>query len=92
MMIVHFRGDDPSEIQEEAAALMEKIRPFIDPDTIVSEPAPAPIERVKGKYRYMAAFRGGKLAPLRKVLRKEIYAVRRPNVEIYVDVDAISML
>ena len=62
------------------------------PETIVSEPAPAPIERVKGKYRYMATFRYGRLAPLRRVLRREIYSVRHPAVEIYVDVDAISML
>ena len=75
-----------------ATALMEKIQPCIDPETIVSEPAPAPIERVKGKYRYMATFRSGRLAPLRRVLRREIYSVRHPTVEIYVDVDAISML
>lgn len=92
MMIVHFRGEDPAEIMAAATALMEKIQPCIDPETIVSEPAPAPIERVKGKYRYMATFRYGRLAPLRRVLRREIYSVRHPAVEIYVDVDAISML
>ena len=92
MMIVHFRGEDPAEIMAAATALMEKIQPCIDPETIVSEPAPAPIERVKGKYRYMATFRYGRLAPLRRVLRREIYSVRHPTVEIYVDVDAISML
>lgn len=63
MMIVHFRGEDPAEIMAAATALMEKIQPCIDPETIVSEPAPAPIERVKGKYRYMATFRYGRLAP-----------------------------
>ena len=77
---------------EETAELMEKVRPQLDPETIVSEPAPAPIERVKGKYRFMATFRYGKLAPLRRALRREIYSVRRPDVEIYVDVDPISML
>ena len=40
----------------------------------------------------MATFRYGRLAPLRRVLRREIYSVRHPAVEIYVDVDAISML
>ena len=92
MMIVHFRGEDPEGILRTAAELMEKVRPQLDPETIVSEPAPAPIERVKGKYRFMAAFRSGKLAPLRRALRREIYSVRRPDVEIYVDVDPISML
>lgn len=40
MMIVHFRGEDPAEIMAAATALMEKIQPCIDPETIVSEPAP----------------------------------------------------
>ena len=91
-MIVHFRGEDPAEIQRTAADLMEKIRPKLDPETVVSDPAPAPIERVKGKYRFMAIFRYGKLASLRRALRREIYSVRRPDVEIQVDMDPIAML
>ena len=92
MMIVHFRGEEPEEIIRTASALMEKIKPYVDADTLLSDPAPAPIERVKGKYRYMATFRYGKLAPLRRALRNEIYTAKSRHVEIYVDVDAISMM
>ena len=94
LMTVHFDGEDPSRVMEEALALMEKVLPFKDASTIYEEPTSAHFERIKGKYRFMAVFRAGNLAPLRRALRKEIFtgAYKRKGVDIYVDVDALSLL
>ncbi|MBO7147052.1 MAG: primosomal protein N' [Lentisphaeria bacterium] len=92
MMIIHFRGEEVEKVQEAANALMTLIRPYIDPDTRVTEPAPATVERIAGKYRYTALFMGGKLAQLRRVIKRAIYTEKHPGVDIYVDMDAISFL
>ena len=93
-MAVHFNGEDPSRVMEEAASLMEKVLPFKDEATLYEEPGSAHFERVKGKYRFIAVFRYGNLAPLRRALRKEIFSGRykRKGIDIYVDVDAMSLL
>ena len=56
-------------------------------------PSPAPIERIKGKFRYMLVIRGRKLKLMKQALR--ILALHRPvpkGIDVYVDVDAQSML
>ena len=56
-------------------------------------PSPAPIERIKGKFRYMLVIRGSRLKLLRQALR--VLALHRQppkGVEVYVDVDAQSLL
>ena len=68
VLTLHFDGENPQAIESYAAQLMERIRPYLDPETEITEPMPAPIERIKGKYRYMAAFRAGKLGRLKQAL------------------------
>ena len=92
VMLVHFRGPDAEKVLLTAKALMEKIRPAIAPDTKVTEPQPAPVDRIAGKYRFMAVFIGTKLAALRRAVKRAVYAEKHPGVDIYVDMDAISFL
>ncbi len=93
LIAVHFNAEDPAMIESFAEGFMKRLRPFIDPETIVSEPAPAPIERIKAKCRYMAIFRGGSMARLRTRLRQEVLHTKRPKgLELNVDVDAMSLL
>ena len=92
VMLVHFRGADPEQVLLTAKRLMEKIRPVIAPDTKVTEPAPAPVERIAGKYRFVALFMGMKLAGLRRAVKHAIYSEKHPGVDIYVDMDALSFL
>ena len=94
LMVVHFNGEDPSTVMEEALLLMEKVLPYKDEATLYEEPRSAHFERMKGKYRFIAVFRSGNLAPLRRALRREIFQgnYHRKKMEVYVDVDAITLL
>lgn len=94
LMVVHFNGEDPSIVMENALQLMDKILPLKDEATVYEEPVSAHFERVKGKYRFIAVFRYGNLAPLRRALRREIFTgnYKRKGIDIYVDMDAVSLL
>ncbi len=92
MLTLHFSGENEERIQRYAAELMAKLQPYLDPETIVSDPVPAPIERIKGKFRYMAAFRGGKLGKLKQFLRAETCWNQPRDLQVHLDVDPVSML
>ena len=93
LIAVHFRGPELDAVSRFASEFMEKIRPCCHEGVIVTEPAPAPVERIKGKYRYMIIFRGSKLKNLRSALRELILHGPVPqNIEVYADVDAQSLM
>lgn len=94
LTVLHFEGDDPAEILAAANDLVARLRAAFPQGIDFSDPAPAPIERMKGKHRYLALIRGANPAPFRTRLREEAMAWRRKsaNVVFYVDVDAISLL
>lgn len=91
---LHFEGDDPSEIMSAASSLVSRLRAAFPDSVEISDPAPAPIERMKGKCRWMSLARGANAPPFRARLREEAMAWRRNvrNVVFYADVDAISLL
>ncbi len=93
LIAVHFRGPELGAVSRFASEFMEKIRPCCHDEIIVTEPAPAPVERIKGKYRYLIIFRGAKLKTLRETLRELILHGSTPrDVEVYADVDAQSLM
>jgi primosomal protein N' (replication factor Y) len=93
LIAVHFKGEIMAEVSAAANQFMEKIRPFCHDGIVVSEPAPAPIERIKGKYRFQIILRGAKLKQLREKIRQIVlHEARIKNVEVYVDVDAQSLM
>ena len=62
-------------------------------DSIAVEPAPAPLARIKGKYRYLATFRGEKITSVRKALRHLVlHEVWKKSVELYLDMDAQTLI
>ena len=55
-------------------------------------PSPAPIERIKGKYRYILTLRGEITAALRKELKILCLHTKHPkNLDLHVDMDALTM-
>lgn len=93
LIIIHFRGEDQQATCNCAYDFFERIKPVCHPEVIITEPEPAPIERIKKKWRYMIMFRGPRLKELRQKIRLEVLHGSRPkNIDIYVDVDAISMM
>ena len=93
LIALHFRGEDENATLEYAERIMAELKPYLNPTLRVTDPAPAPIERVKGKYRYLALIRGEALALVRKAVRVLALHRRPPKgIEFYVDVDAQSLL
>jgi primosomal protein N' (replication factor Y) len=93
LIAVHFRGPELDAVSRFAMEFMEKVRSCCHEEIIVTEPAPAPVERIKGKYRYMIIFRGSKLKTLRETLRELILHGSTPrDIEVYADVDAQSLM
>ena len=92
LLTLHFDGEDPSVIEQFARQLMTRIAPVLDPETEVTEPMPCPIERIKGRYRYQAVFRAGKLGRLKQALREECCRRHPKGISIYLDIDPVSML
>ena len=76
-----------------AEKIMRELEPYLNDTLKVTPPAPAPIERIKGKYRYLALIRGEGLALVRQAVR--VLALHRTppkGLEFYVDVDPQSLL
>ncbi len=93
LLTVFFRGEDESKLVEYATNFTAELRPYIHDEIKIAGPSPAPIERIKGKFRYMLVIRGRKLKVLKQALR--VLALHRPvpkGVDVYVDVDAQSLL
>jgi primosomal protein N' (replication factor Y) len=94
LIAVHVNGEDESAVAEEAEKIMNAVKPCLNSGISFSDPAPAPIERIKGRYRYMMIFRGKGLRRLRFALRNiSLHPGRsRKGVEVYIDVDALSLM
>jgi primosomal protein N' (replication factor Y) len=74
-----------------AASLAEAIR-VEDKDAMVAGPAPAPISRVRGYFRYNIILKGEDKKRMCDLLKKVLAAFRKPHgVLIAVDVDPIAM-
>ena len=86
---VRARNDDFA--QKTAAELAETIRAQ-DREALVGGPAPAPISRVRGYFRYNIIVKGTDKAAMCALIKKGLAAFRKPHgVLIAVDVDPISM-
>ena len=95
LAVLHFDGPDAAEVLDAAQKLVEKLSHAIDPEQAsISEPCPAPLERIKGKYRFMSVVNGEKLGAFRKLLRAEIMEWRRKHrgIDFYADIDALSLI
>ena len=94
LIAVHFRGADAESVRQFAEGFTARLKPWADGGNIrIQGPEIAPVERIKGKYRFMTQIFGGKLSPLRRALRLMIlHETPPPGLEVYADVDAQSLL
>ena len=77
--------------QKTASDLAEAIRSE-DKTALIGGPAPAPISRIRGYYRYNIILKGADKAVMCALLKKVLASFRKPHgVLIAVDVDPISM-
>ncbi len=93
LIAVHFRGESEMEIANFANSFLAKLQLYIHDEITVSGPSPAPIARIKGKYRYIIIFRGYKMKNLRMHLRHQALHSKLPKgIKLYIDADAVSLM
>jgi primosomal protein N' (replication factor Y) (superfamily II helicase) len=95
--MVRIEGEEPRRVAEIAAKAATSIARVSRPDVIrVLGPAPAPIERLKQRYRWQVMVKSAQLSPMREALvrmRSEIAPVaERSNVRLLIDIDPVNML
>ncbi|MCQ2378304.1 MAG: primosomal protein N' [Victivallaceae bacterium] len=93
MIAVFFKGEDDAAVEAAARTFSAELAPYIRAGVTVAGPLRAPIERIRGKYRYLLTLRGDRLGTVRRALR--VLALHRTfpgNVEISVDVDPLDFM
>ena len=95
MIALHFDGTDPEKIMQEARKVLDRLQ--ADPASgslEFDDLSPCVIERIKGKYRFMARVRGQKLSGFRRILRAELqqWKKSRNGIDFYADVDPMNLL
>ena len=95
LAVLHFDGMDGAATLSAAMNFTEAIGSEFDPKAVsISEPCPAPLERIKGKYRFVCVVHGEKLGIFRRRLRAVIMEWRRQHkdIEFYADIDALNLI
>jgi primosomal protein N' (replication factor Y) len=94
MIAILFRGEKLSDVDhaalEAGRRLEEAIRPLTG--TRIQGPAPAPMSRIKGVYRYQILLRSPHRTALRKAVESVMVGKKWKGVEVAVDVDPINIL
>ncbi|MBI2899510.1 MAG: hypothetical protein HYY17_04955 [Planctomycetes bacterium] len=84
-------GTNEKRAREAAERFAGKLRAFLSVEDALLGPAPAPIYRLKGRYRMHLLLKTKDLAALRERLLKLAQAVSRP-LQALIDVDPVNMM
>jgi len=94
MIAILFRGEHLGDVDRAALdcgrRLEEVLKPL--PGTRIQGPAPAPMSRIKGVYRYQILLRSPHRSALRKAVESVMIGKKWKGVEVAVDVDPINIL
>jgi primosomal protein N' (replication factor Y) (superfamily II helicase) len=95
--MVRIEGAEPQLVRRTAEAVAKSLAKDSTPDGIrVLGPAPAPIERIKQRYRWQVMIKSRELKPMRAALaamRAEVAAsAERDDIYLAIDVDPVRML
>ncbi|HEX6101040.1 MAG TPA: primosomal protein N' [Thermoanaerobaculia bacterium] len=94
MIALLFRGENLTDVERAANECGRLLERAVEPltGTRIQGPAPAPLARIKGVWRFQILLR----SPMRTALRKAVEAVLLPRkwkgVEVAIDVDPINIL
>ena len=99
--LVSLRVDGPKieEVEAKAKSLAKRLRdkqsknPTLHQQIEVLGPAPAPIEKLRNRYRWQLLLKGKQISPLHEFASyaREILP-RSPSIRLHIDVDPYSML
>ena len=89
LISIVFRGENEAELAAFAAAFAAQLEPYKHEKIRITPPAPAPIERIKNKFRYLMTIRGTGLKTIKEAVRILALHRRLPRgIDVAVDVDA----
>ncbi len=94
MIAIVFRGANATAVERAAAESGRALETAIAPlrGTRMQGPAPAPLARIKGVYRYQILLRSPQRAALRKAVESAIAGRKWSAVDVAIDVDPINIL
>ncbi len=94
MIAILFRGPNALNVQHAASACGRMLEEAITPiaGTRMQGPAPAPLARIKGVYRFQMLLRSPQRVALRKAVEAVMVGRRWNNVDVAIDVDPINIL
>jgi primosomal protein N' (replication factor Y) (superfamily II helicase) len=96
MVLVRCEGERADAVERIARAVATEAQAHAGGETRVLGPTPAPIERLRRRYRWQLLLRGRRSGPLRRAAARARHAIRRDakaaDVRVIVDVDPYSML
>ena len=94
MIALVFRGGDVELVERAAVDCARMLEEAVQPlaGTRIQGPAPAPLARIKGVWRYHVLLRSPQRAALRRAVDAVVTKRRWRGVEVVVDVDPLNLL
>ena len=94
LAVIKFSGEDEKQIINVAELFSVELNKIISADkTMISPPCPAPISKIKNKYRYSIMFRGIIPKGLKKYLKSLVFdRYRTKGINIQIDIDAVNLM
>jgi len=94
MIAVLFRGEKLDDVERAAFDSGRRLEEAVQPvaGTRIQGPAPAPLARIKGVYRYQILLRSTHRVALRKAVESAVAGRSWKNVDVAIDVDPINIL
>jgi len=94
MIALLFRGEDVLKVEQAAASAAQELERGVAEvkDVRIQGPAPAPLARIKGVYRFQILIRSAHRVPLRQAVERVVRGFSFRGVELVVDVDPINIL
>ena len=93
VILISFSGGSEAQTRASIAHVANRLRELWKGKTEVPEPAPAPIARVEGKFRYQIFLLVEKVVPVMRDLKREVLSPKWPgNMKVSIDVDAQDLL
>jgi primosomal protein N' (replication factor Y) len=93
MALVRIEGNEPAEVSDAATKIAALLANAAKPETMrVLGPAPAPIERIKQRYRWQVLVKSRDRHELRGALATIAAYPARAGVRVSIDIDPINML
>jgi primosomal protein N' (replication factor Y) (superfamily II helicase) len=96
LLVLRWRGPDEEAVAEVAREGVKGLQDTLDPETTILGPAPAPLARLRGNFRWQALVADVSTRRLHAVTAAAMPAMRRSakrrQVELSVNIDPLTML